>query len=43
MKLKFSRDEQVQHTTTTFPLGCLYRTTGMEWWNGTPEWNTGMA
>ena len=20
-----------------------YRTSGMEWWNGTPEWNTGMA
>ena len=32
-----------QHTTTTFPLGCQYRTSGMEWWIVTPEWNTGMA
>ena len=46
MKLKFSRDEalactfieQVQHTTTTFPLGCLYRTSGMEHRNGILEW-----
>ena len=27
--------EQVQQTT--FPLDCLHRTIGMEWWNGTPE------
>ena len=35
--------EQVQqHTTTTFPLDCLHRTIGMEWWNGMVEWNGGM-
>ena len=31
------------HTTTTFPLGCQYKTSGMEWWIVTPEWNTGIA
>ena len=29
--------------TIYFAAICLSRISGMEWWNGTLEWNTGMA